>query len=316
MAQQKPFRLTLAQRLCRPLPPLIAQRLRTVIYSQNRAFEDDFEFEVNAQTGSRFRHRTSDFHAYPFSVYGYYDWRNWAVALAICSPGDHIIEIGANIGTETIGFADIVGKTGRVSAFEPLPDNYGTIRRNAIHLEQLTVYPLAVGAACETIEFALPPDKHASGVGYVIQGSDTNSVPKIEIQSVSLDSLQQELGPSRLLVMDVEGSEILVLRGAREYLNRFQPAMVLEAASRHLKRAGYDLPTLYNELTMLHYQTYRIDRFGISKVDLGDHRHANWFCVHENETDLADSVARMVRQCGFLPCFLGLNPMMQLKSMR
>lgn len=308
---KKPFSLSLAQRICRPLPPLLAQRLRTVIYPQKQAYKDDYVFEVQAQTGSCFRHSTSDFHAYRFSVYGYFDWRNWAVALAVCAPGDHIIEIGANIGTETVGFADIVGKTGQVSAFEPFQDNFEAIQRNATRngQEQIKVYSLAVGEVCDTVEFTLPSDKHASGVGYVIHNSDINGIPKIEVRCVSLDSLQQELGPSRLLIVDVEGSEISVLRGGREYLNKFQPIIVLEAASRHLKRSGYDLTTLHNELTALHYHPYRISRFGILEVDLSDQRHGNWLCVPISEIDLASSVARMVRQCGFLPCLWGLNPL-------
>lgn len=70
---RKLFRLALAQKICRPLPPLISQRVRTVIYPQALAFRDDYEFEVQALTGSRFTHRTSDFHGYPFSVHGYYE---------------------------------------------------------------------------------------------------------------------------------------------------------------------------------------------------------------------------------------------------
>lgn len=119
----KPVRLAIAQRVCRNLPPLFAQRLRSVIYPFEQASRDDYEFIVRAQTGSIFKNTTSDYHAYPFSVHGYSDWRNWAIALALCSPGDTIVEVGANVGTETIGFADIVGSLGKVYAFEPLPSN-------------------------------------------------------------------------------------------------------------------------------------------------------------------------------------------------
>lgn len=166
---RKPFRLALAQKVCRPLPPLISQRIRTFIYPQKCAFEDDYEFEVRALTGSRFRRRTGDFHGYPFSVHGYYEWRNWAIALAVCSPRDRIIEIGANIDTEMVGFADIVGRKGCVYAFEPFPDNVRAIQTNVTldGLNHVTVFAVAVGAADGQIQFVAPPDKHASGVGFV-----------------------------------------------------------------------------------------------------------------------------------------------------
>lgn len=45
---KKPVRLAVAQRICRPLPPLLAQRLRTIVYPEGQAFDDDYEFEVQS----------------------------------------------------------------------------------------------------------------------------------------------------------------------------------------------------------------------------------------------------------------------------
>ena len=119
----KPWRLTIAQKICRPLPPIISQRVRSWIYPREIAAKDKYEFVENSITGSKFIGKTNDFFCHPFAVHGYYYWRAWAIALAVCSRGDSIIEIGANVGTETIGFSDIVGKSGNVIAFEPLPNN-------------------------------------------------------------------------------------------------------------------------------------------------------------------------------------------------
>lgn len=52
---------------------------------------------------------TRDFHLHVLAIHGYYDWRVLVIAGAICSQGDTIVEVGANVGTETLGFADIVG---------------------------------------------------------------------------------------------------------------------------------------------------------------------------------------------------------------
>lgn len=307
---RKPFRLALAQRVCRPLPPLLAHRVRTVIYPQKQAFDDNHEFEVQSQIGSRFRHTTSDLHAYPFSVHGYYDWRSLAVALATCSPGDHIIEIGANIGTETIGFADIVGKMGCVSAFEPLPANAESIRQNANlnSLDQIRLYPLAVGAVNSAVEFVIPPDQHASGVGYVTFNKN-NDLPKIKVQSVTLDSLKEELGPSQLIYMDVEGAEVDVLRGAKEYISEYQPTIVLEIVRSNLKRAGYTVHTLLEELAQHHYRVFRIGRFGLQDVDSSQIvKNGNGFCVPQTRSELARAASKMVLRCGLAPCVRGLNP--------
>jgi len=307
----KPFRLALAQRICRPLPPPIAQVVRTSLYPRERAFQDDYEFEVRAATGSRFRHRTSEFHGYRFSVHGYFDWRNWAVALAVCAKGDTIIEIGANIGTETIGFSDIVGRTGHVHAFEPFPENLKAIQSNIAlnNLDNVTLYPLAIGAQNGQVSFVVPPDRHASGVGYITRSDSADGAIKVEC--VTLDSLGDRLGKARAIFMDVEGAEIEVLQGARNYIAEVQPVIVLEASPVCLERAGHDLGALHKQLTEQNYKPFRISRFGVADIDLHTRRAGNWLCVPASQTEMAESADRMIKRCGLMPCVLGLNPLVR-----
>lgn len=308
---RKPFRLALAQKICRPLPPLISQRVRTVIYPQVLAFRDDYEFEVRVLTGSRSTHRTSAFHGYPFSVHGYYEWRNWAIALAVCSSGDHIIEIGANIGTETVGFADIVGKEGRVYAFEPFPNNVKALQEIVTlnGCDQVIVLTQAVGAIGGKVKFVCPPDKHASGIGFVSRADSAGDGPVIEVECVTLDSLQQTLGPCRAIFIDAEGAEVDIMRGGTSYIREFQPVIVCEASPKNLHRAHLGLRDLHEAITALGYKAYRIGRFGIRDAVLTTSHAANWLCIPLSQQHVLASVRRMIRWCGFLPCIPGLNPM-------
>jgi FkbM family methyltransferase len=312
MSWTRPYRLVLAQRVCRPLPPLIAQRLRTWLYPYSRAQQDDYQFTVRAQTGSRFCHRTSDFHAYPFSIHGYYEWRNWAVALALCSVGDTIIEIGANIGTETVGFRDIVGESGRVVAFEPLPANCAALRR-LVELngwQNVRVSPLALGNKCDRLRFVTPADDRLSGVGHIAGSGEQGAEMAIEVACATLDSLESDLGGARLLVSDVEGAEAMVLEGAEAYLGRHRPAIVLEASPKLLARAGAGLGQLAQKLEENRYAAWRISRWGLRRVeDSGATHAANWLCLHESEVHLASRCAKALRRCGLLPCVPGLNPL-------
>lgn len=69
------------------------------------------DFIKRSFTGSKFYGSTRDFHAFKFSVHGYFDWRNIIIAKSVLKFKEGaIIEVGANIGTETISFSDIAKK--------------------------------------------------------------------------------------------------------------------------------------------------------------------------------------------------------------
>lgn len=309
----QPIRLTIAQRLCRTLPPVLAQRVRTVIYPASTARRDDYEFVVRAQTGSLLKSRTSDFHGYPFSVHGYYEWRNWAIALACCVRGDRIMEIGANIGTETVGFADIVGREGTVYAFEPLPSNVDSLR-SALALNEglnnVRVYAVAVSDQTTKVRFVIPP-AHSSGTGHILRSPAGDNVQIVEVDCVTLDSFQEQIGAPRLIVIDAEGDEIRILRGGRDYIKRFQPIIVLEASPRLLRRAAFELTDLYAEITSQGYIAYRISRLGLRKPELTRHLHSsNWVCIPGPVAKrTASRISGHLRKCGLCPCVAGINPL-------
>ena len=165
----KPSQLAIAQAVCRYLPPLISGRVGAFLYPQKLAYRDAYQYISHSQTGSLFASSTADLHGFRFAVYGFNFWRAWAVTLAVCSRGDTIIEIGANIGTETVGFVDIVGNAGKVYAFEPLPSNYQALK-NLVDLNQypnLEIFPFAVGDRDENLYFKKPRAAHSSGTGYL-----------------------------------------------------------------------------------------------------------------------------------------------------
>lgn len=294
--------------MCRHLPPLFAQRIRDWVYPIDRACKDDYEFMVHAQTGSLFTSRTSEFHAYPFSVHGYNDWRLWAIAIALAAPGDTIVEIGANIGTETIGFSDIVGDSGRVFTFEPLPSNLAALKStlSLSHSTNVTVFPFAVGDECKKVSFVTQP-KSAPGIGHIL-GHEERTASIIEVECVTLDSLSDLLSPIKIIFSDTEGAELMVLRGAKSCITKNKPTIVVEANPVFLDRAGFSLQELYNHLAKLDYEIFRISRFGLTQVELRHFEGAhNWICLHRAGDIKA--AERSIRRCGLFPCISGLNPL-------
>src|SRR5262245_59935385 len=55
----------------------------------------------------------------------------WDLSSQWLSPGDWAIDVGANIGHYTKRFSDLVGASGRVIAFEPVPATFELLSANA-----------------------------------------------------------------------------------------------------------------------------------------------------------------------------------------
>jgi hypothetical protein len=101
------------------------------------------------------------------SYRGLYERAEIAVLRAILSPGDTVVDIGANVGYLTMVAARAVGPTGRIVAVEPSPRLVGRLHELAglAGMPALDVCAVAVGAEPGTAVLRGTGDEHHSGLG-------------------------------------------------------------------------------------------------------------------------------------------------------
>jgi hypothetical protein len=92
-------------------------------------------------------------------------------------------------------------------------------------------------------------------MGYLMRPDEVAPGRSMKVQCVTLDSLEQSIGPAEIVFSDTEGAELDVLRGATEYLQKHRPVYVVEVVSRWLARAGVGPQELLDEFTALGYPT-------------------------------------------------------------
>lgn len=275
-------RFKLAQILCSFFPPLISQNLRNLIFPRALAIQRAIDFSKKSVTGSIFKGNTLDFHGYPFSIHGFFDWRNVIIAHYLLQDtlGD-IIEIGANIGTETIGFSDILITKGTVHAFEPLPLNVESLQR--LENKNIILHACALSNVNGSANFQVP-SKTSSGEGKIVADhlvGNENEFIKVKVSL--LDDYMPTFKNVKLIAIDTEGHEPLVLEGSINTLKAFKPAIILEVSPKLLKKTGdRKIEDLYSFFIQNDYVCYKIGRFTISKINVFDLKRitaSNWFCI-------------------------------------
>ena len=131
-------------------------------------------------------------------------------------PGDVVLEAGANVGAYTVLFAQWVGASGCVYAFEPDPLAHAGLQQHiALNAVGDRVFPVAAAVSDgreKTVRLAL---SESSGLSRLLQANEP-AAKTTNVAAVSIDRFcaEHRLAP-RVIKIDVEGAELAALRGAR-----------------------------------------------------------------------------------------------------
>jgi len=173
---------------------------------------------------------------------------------SLIHPGDTVIEIGGHIGYVTQYLASLVGEPGSVIVFEPGSNNLPYIRDNVSHLPQVELIEKACGDSPERRTFFLEDltgQNNSFTLGYgLLREAEAKAIKArirpVEVDVVTLDSVLDERGLTpQLLKIDVEGSELAVLRGSQTTIDRARPTIMAEVTEdaeevfELLSAAGY-----------------------------------------------------------------------------
>ena len=173
------------------------------------------------------------------------------------NEGCVLLDIGANIGYFTLLGASLVGTTGKVIAFEPVPDNCELIRLSyAVNgFENVVLYPHAVLDREQECAFLMD----GSDASLIEQAAPANSLAT----SVVLDQVLSREERIDVVKMDIEGSEARAWLGMRNIIARHRPIVFTEFHPEALASVSKVEPVDYlRSIEAAGYQLFVLRRDG------------------------------------------------------
>jgi FkbM family methyltransferase len=167
-----------------------------------------------------------------------------SAALARAAAGARLIcDIGANIGYYSNSWARNLAPGGRVHSFEPVPSTYSRLVRNiALNglQERVIAKNCGLGDKVATLTMYVPAFSGSGAASLMNLHQDEGS---LEVQ-VPVDTLDRYFRANHiesfdLAKIDVEGAELLVVKGGADAIRTHRPLLFLELLRKWSKPFGY-----------------------------------------------------------------------------
>ena len=180
-----------------------------------------------------------------------------------CELGDVIIyDIGAFQGLLTLFFAS---QARQVVSYEPNSKNHARLLENIRlnHLTNVLVRNVALGAKQETAEMVALPlmsggASIASNTIKALHSSNLSVVSeRITVTTLDDDIRESSLPPPDFIKVDVEGSELALLMGARETLLTYKPKLFIELHGETMNLKRRNVAEIVGYLNELGYTDIR-----------------------------------------------------------
>jgi FkbM family methyltransferase len=198
-------------------------------------------------------------------LYGVIEPYEVAMWYRVLKSGANVVDGGANWGYWSLVASTLVGKSGQVYAFEPVPDTSKSLRENlrASQANNVIVHQAALAEKDGTIHINLVTDDPIGGQSSIGMPGDRRAKEMIECKQVALDEVIQEK-PVHLIKLDIEGGELAALKGSINILQRTEKPIITFEWNRVTATAlGYQPEAIQEYLSRYDYRFFLATKSGL-----------------------------------------------------
>ncbi len=198
------------------------------------------------------------------------------------SPGDVALDIGGNIGLQSIRMSKSVGEKGKVFVFEPLIHLQEKLSRN-IKLnkaDNVKLFPYALSNTESEGNFQINKGNWNQGTFNI-----SSNQPGTEVQLVIIkvaDEIDDIKGLAQLdlIKIDVEGFEYQVLLGLNQTIKKHMPRIIFEYDKSYWEANGQNFNECFEFLSALGYTLYQVTPVGCELIKRASAAvSGNLFCM-------------------------------------
>jgi FkbM family methyltransferase len=168
-----------------------------------------------------------------------YEFNETSLVKQLIKPGSIVIDIGSNFGWYSIIFSQLVGVSGKIFSFEPVPETYEELNSNVKlnSCKNIKTFNLALGNEEGSVNFGVPEFDGSSGAS----SQFLKCKKQIQVAMRKLDEIieEQNITNINFIKADIEDGELNMLHGSEKILNKFKPDIMIEIVDMHCDRFGY-----------------------------------------------------------------------------
>ena len=195
---------------------------------------------------------------------GFHEFRELLFLHDFLKPEMVFLDVGANIGEYTVFAAKRVF-LGRVLSFEPVPSIRKELEENIRlnHFKNITVLPYGLSDQPGQFPIFLMGEDENEGQAtfFSDDASNQNSIVA-ELKVLDVEWKGFQLSRLDFIKMDIEGSELMALRGSINTLIQFRPLVLLEISDVTYQTAGYAKKEISDYFEKLNYLPFELNKIG------------------------------------------------------
>lgn len=230
---------------------------------------EDNPFIYKMKGGIKIRLHTTDIIGQAIIENGAFEPSEIAFVTNYLRPGMVFIDIGANIGLYTLFASKCVGANGTIYSFEPNERMFTELTYN-VSLNSFSDICTLNNYAISDFSGVSKLSKYEEGAEvFGSLGNQHWAEAKIigydDVETVRLDDYLNALGIIHvdLIKMDIEGAELLALKGCKELLSKSTDlVIILEVAEENTRGFGYSTVEIFDFLNSLGYSMYSLKKNG------------------------------------------------------